>query len=138
MYSTIELQQEIIDYFTDNGITIKPLATKDDLTKVGTSPLSYIQFVSNSYKSGQYHSFNADFNLYFIDKTLSVGTMSELLELLDKARSLMIGARVEYKNYVSRENPVIITRETFTETNSSVFVYVMNISMKVRMKNANS
>ena len=138
MYKTNSLQQEIIDYLNDNNIQIKPLQSKGDLTKIGTSALSYIQFVSNSYLKGQYHSFNADFSLYFVDKVLSQEGKSDLLELLDKARSLLVGIGIDYEGYVKKENPVIITRETYTETKNSVFVYVMNISIKVGIKNANS
>lgn len=138
MYKTDDLQKELLDYLNDNKMAIKPLKSKDDLTKTGTKPLSYIQFISNTYQDGKLHTFKANFNLYFVDKTLSNGTKSELLELLDIARGLLAGARVEMLPYVKKENPVIITRETFTETKSSVFVYVMNISIKVGIPNENS
>ena len=138
MHNTTELQKELIDYLNENGIAIKELMNKEDLTKVGTKPLMYIQFISNTYKEGKLHSFDSNFNLYFVNKTLSNGQKSELLDLLDKTRSLFVGARIEYGDSVSKENPVIIKDEVFTETKSYVFVYTMKISIHVRIKNANS
>ncbi len=138
MYKTDELQNMLIEFLDDNELPIEALRSKDDLTRTGTKPLSYIQFVGNRYTKGIYHTFHADFNLYFVDKSLSNGIKSELLELLDKARGLLIGVRIDYEPFVTKETPVIIDSENYTETKSSVFVYTMNISIKVGIKNAKS
>jgi len=135
MYRTSKLQKMLIDFLKNNNIEIQELKDKEELTKIGTKQLIKMQFVGNTYFERKKHIFNANFNIYVVDKTLSLEEKNRLLDTLDDIRGLLIGARVEYEEYVSKEKTVIIDSENYTDTKSSVFVYTMKISVEVKLKN---
>lgn len=128
-----------VDFLNEANIQVKPLETKEQLSMTVSSPTIYIQFIGNTYPlNSAPNYFNANFKIYILNKTLSEKKKSELLTILDTIRQHLVGARVDYEKYVTKENPVIIKNETFHETKSSVFAYTFDFSVKVGVSNVHN
>ena len=123
-----KLQNDFIDFLRKNDVDIVPLITKSDLDKTGVKPKVFLQFVQNRWIAPL--KMEVVFNVYIVHKTLGGTGDHSIIDIMDRIRPLLASARVEYEPYVSKRNYVKIEDESFAETNSMAFIYVIRFSIE--------